>query len=734
MNNSSNSIGGLLAFRNDRLGGRLNAILTGFRLAQKYDIPFRVFWPAHEDTSIELRTPEDLFDRDFMDSTFLDQKAGGPTVRKSQDIGGMGNIRSGAAFKAAVAKGTWFLSNSATEQQLLPWENPSELKEIPKLLNTFPFSRVVRDMIGLIEETLGNVAFKSYHLRRGDIIDDTAFASHNTWSNKYIPRVIYEWHIKRELERGSGQIVVFSDTPAETIAFCKMSGRVVSFDNLIEKASLTILQRDFLELYVMSRSEKIFAPPSSAFSGVAAALGNLKVTDISEDLTPKMHTEAMDELTDRLERRPNSFLSQSDLAQNIPFVLGGLVSNKQHDRARNMLRSHIENGVDRAFVYPLLSYRLLVDGDFDGFDDLLEIMRKRPCIREEHAGTVYAHAAIAEIVCENWDKALHYYHISAWFSPINQLTNEIFWYLELTGKLSPKDTYPYDTRLMRKAGRVFKEHEPVFINLMRPLHEAGVQLRQYPAFLNVRDWRKIQGKKLNSTFNKPDKIIRQAEAVQRFFKKEPDDSTFVLSAVGALLSEGGETRDGEEMLRKSVRLEPENPLFLKRLSDHNLRMGRNGQSLDQLEEATQLSQGHLCYSAELATRLFREKRKDDAAVIIEELQKQSTDLLEVRLYLIDIMRRNSATLPQVPAMLDELSQIAPGSHRILSIKAKALERLREFDASLEVIRELQKLGRQDTIIRSKNEGLYKHYVKVHSEDEGRKWLKSSGINEKFDFV
>ena len=264
--------GAFVAFRNDRLGGRLNAILTAMRLAEAYGADFHIFWSLSEESSAELHCPEDLFSADFMARHFLPREEGRRMVENALDIGALPRQMTADDLRAGLAAGRDYLSTSATEQLLLPWETDADLAHLPQIIGRIGFTPAVRDAMARIEGALAGQSFSSYHLRRGDIIDDSTLASHNLWSNKYIPRVIYEWHMKRMLQDGTGRIIVFSDAPAEAKAFASLSDRVSDFASLLGDLALTTLQRDFLELYTMSRSERIFAPPGSAFSRLAAVI------------------------------------------------------------------------------------------------------------------------------------------------------------------------------------------------------------------------------------------------------------------------------------------------------------------------------------------------------------------------------------------------------------------------------------------------------------------------------
>lgn len=198
--------GSIVAFRNDRLGARLNALLTAMRISETYDAKLRVFWAVSENSSVELQHPEELFSEAFIEKHFTTRSDGSRLLKEATDIGMIRNL-SQDEFRNSLKSGESYLSNSATEQIILPWETQAALDCLPRLIGKIDFQPKVREMIDRIDGT--DVAFKSYHLRRGDIINDAVLASHNLWPDKYIPRVIYEWHMKRELSHGDGALVIF---------------------------------------------------------------------------------------------------------------------------------------------------------------------------------------------------------------------------------------------------------------------------------------------------------------------------------------------------------------------------------------------------------------------------------------------------------------------------------------------------------------------------------------------
>ena len=58
--------GKVIAVRNDRLGGRLGALLNAKRIADDYGTGFGFTWSSHEGVSPELQHPEQLFSAEFL--------------------------------------------------------------------------------------------------------------------------------------------------------------------------------------------------------------------------------------------------------------------------------------------------------------------------------------------------------------------------------------------------------------------------------------------------------------------------------------------------------------------------------------------------------------------------------------------------------------------------------------------------------------------------------------------
>lgn len=277
----------LYSVRNDRLGGRLGAMLNAKRIADDHGIEFRFLWASHENVSPELQHPEALFSADFLTRHREVDRGFGELQNNALSVETLTANTTRDAFLASIAAGNDVRCVEALRVVSMPWENSRDMgARVADTLHTIGFVPEIMAAMDAIRARLGDVELTAYHLRRGDIIDPASRPSNVLWPSKYVPGVFYEAHMRRVLdENPNNRIVVFSDAPHELISFGKLSDRIIAAPSLMPDGLLDPIQRDFLELYTMSRCERIIGPGASAFSSVAAILGNGRIIDIRTDLT-----------------------------------------------------------------------------------------------------------------------------------------------------------------------------------------------------------------------------------------------------------------------------------------------------------------------------------------------------------------------------------------------------------------------------------------------------------------
>jgi hypothetical protein len=112
--------GRIISHRNDRMGGRINAMQNAMRIARDYELPFFVGWTTGGRTSEEDRDPSMIVDADWVDAHFFDSDILGGIYSDLIDLSVLvGDERwTLAKFLETLASGERFLSAR-------PWASPS---------------------------------------------------------------------------------------------------------------------------------------------------------------------------------------------------------------------------------------------------------------------------------------------------------------------------------------------------------------------------------------------------------------------------------------------------------------------------------------------------------------------------------------------------------------------------------------------------------------------------------
>lgn len=678
--------GKIIAFRNDRLGARINALLNAARIARDYQIPYAMIWPSHESVSSELQHPEHLFSPTYLAQHFVDDVGFQTLHRNSVDLVDLRRDESAADFVARAQSGQTFLCHDALNHSVLPWEEAGAVAaELPGIIARIGWSDVVRDAMTHIDAQLGKVELCAYHLRRGDIIDMDKRASNVLWPSKYVPRVFYEQHIRRQLEKNpESRIVVFSDTPGEVAAFTELHAQVCSFDDLIGEMSLTELQRDFLELYAMSRCETIFAPSASAFSAVAATMGNRAIVPIMQDLDEADHTRALEDLTHRMDCAPDMFLGQADLGQNFPFLLEYHKARGSRDEARRILLKHLENGFERAYIYDRVAEEMFAAGDWDGARRVLEILGQRPVYTEEANALSYCYGGMTALLEGEIDEAVRLAQIANWLTPIHPHCRALVNVLYGHGLLNDTNSFPIDQRVLGYRHLMKPEDRALFNRLNDAASRvSGTEIIEDATLWlsfqhDLRDWTSLQGAKLPPSFHNREKIEKVLGFFGSMFAKQIE-APHIRAARATLLRQAGHLQEAETELMAALADAPMEPLYNKRLSDLHQARQDPAKALQAMGTALAVAGEQICYQAQYGLLLFEAGEAKAAVELFEKLAGRDHDMPEIHLVTADILRRRKRSRPLALEVVRKAASQIAGSSRLMRLEAKILEQMNRDD-------------------------------------------------------
>ncbi|MDO5658462.1 MAG: hypothetical protein Q4G36_09100 [Paracoccus sp. (in: a-proteobacteria)] len=666
----------VFAVRNDRLGGRLGAMLNARRLADELGATFRFTWSAHENVSPELQHPEHLFSEAFLEQYREVELGFGQLQNQILAIEALpGHLRDEAALRAHVARES-LRCTEAMRAMALPWEDPAIAAErVAQALDSIGFQPVILEAMRQIRAHLGSSDLVAYHLRRGDIIDPDARPSNVLWPAKYIPRVYYEEHIARVLAQDpDARIVIFSDAPHEVAAFCAMSDRVISAADLLQGAGTEILQRDFLELYTMSLCKRIVAPGASAFSSVAAILGNSRIIPITSDLSETERETALARMTVQLDSAPEAFAGDADLGQNFPELLAYHKRRGTPDIARGIVQKHHDRGFQLSYIYDLLAAEHFWAGDTDAALGIVESLKSRPILTDLANAPVYAWAGLAALRDGRLREATRLAHIAQWLQPTLPIARILV--SNVIGQTpDDRNLYPVDRDFVLQQIPFNAVHRNIARRLAGARDSQDIHPFQFIPFESeLRDWRRLQTPRFPSAFwNLPNlrKVLGFFRSSYRNRLEQPNFRSFL----GQWHMQAEEPETGAALIREAFAEDPDNPLITIRQARLTWAQGRKSRAIDQFAQARALSGNQICFAAEYGLALMARGNKQAAIEVFEDIATQDHDMIEIHIQTADMLRRQARTRELALTVAARVDAMVPGAVRTSQIHRKALRQL-----------------------------------------------------------
>ena len=344
--------GSFIGLRKDQLGARLLMMLNCIRLAEDYDADFRINWFPRGAAAPKLDTPSDLFDQAFIDRHFIDNAAFEELDSITKPIWTFLTDETPDRLEAHLAGGGHVLLDEGFEIVAFPWEDVDDLqKRFRGFISRIAFNPVVQDHIERIDAVMseGRGRVIAYHIRRGDILNEYPW-KHKEWPAKIEPDELYSAYLEKNADAGA---LVFSDQPESIARFTAAHPQVRSITDLVDLDQCKPVQRDFLELFAMSRASQIIAPPISAFSRAAARLSGQERKCFHEVMTLEERDVAYNTVTDRFGKGVSQFITPSEAAHVFVKVARRLQETDRDAEAWEIGQSILDAGADNAFL-PLL--------------------------------------------------------------------------------------------------------------------------------------------------------------------------------------------------------------------------------------------------------------------------------------------------------------------------------------------------------------------------------------------
>lgn len=719
--------GSVIAHRNDRMGARIIAMLNAIRISRDYDMPWFCGWTTGGRTHEECRDPTFIFDDDFVAEKFFDADVVHKVYSGLIDLTTIDGSDGGEEkFRKRVGNGKSYLSGAAMGITVLPWEDPKTVAhDLPLCLSEFQFSAPVKAMVAEIDEKFAGSTLTALHIRRGDIIHDQ-ITSNKLWPNKYIPREFYEVHLDRLLEDPTTRVLVFSDTPEEVVRLKAKSDRVVGINDLFGERDFTTGARDFLELYAMSQCKRIYGPPSSAYSQTATVIGGCTLKAVQDALSPEDYARAMDLMTTRLEQKSDLFINMGDVGQCLHFLIEHQLEKDDPARAKRIIQSYLEDGLDKSFAYTLLCELAVATDELPYIERIRDLAYARPVYVDESMATVNAYSAIHHMQQGDGDTAHQRLSCAQWFRPLDPLVQGALSLGLTTGVLTPENFYPFDPLLNKTKGGVFPNGKKALADLnlldLKDL-DANDRKTNHPWEIVVRDWRMVSGKRLNRAFFNKSKTVKAMERLERLYSNL-DGAPSLTSAMGVLQFATGSEDAALEAQKAAIAEAPDVALFHKRYADVLFEQGDEELGLKHLEQATEIAAFHPCYVAELGQRFWNAKKRQRSWKMFDHLTRLDHGFIEINIMTALMLRRDPERLNEALDQLDRADRHAHGAHRIMMPRARILMTLKRYEDALEIYQNLADwgLGTEHTFAE-----IYRNFNDINRLDVARALIDSSAF-------
>ncbi len=336
--------------RTDCLGARLLMILTCFRLAEDFGTDYRVNWFPQGADAPELDHPEELFTKDWMDAHFLDQAEFDTISATALPIWAFQHDPSPERLIDHLASGRSVLVEEASEILVFPWEDIETIRpRYRDFIHSVGFVDEVRQIMDRADRKLSGQGVSAYHIRRGEILNGLPW-KHSIWPAKIEPDEFYEAH----LEKSKGQtVIMFSDQPEVIDRFKQRFPELMQMSDIADLSALTRAQRDFLELFAMSRADQVIAPHISGFSMAAARISGQQRKVFRDVLSKDEMQAANARFIERVAKGPSAFLNPSEAAHIYSKAVQYLSAQDRCEEAYDNAKPILDAGADNAFM-PLL--------------------------------------------------------------------------------------------------------------------------------------------------------------------------------------------------------------------------------------------------------------------------------------------------------------------------------------------------------------------------------------------
>lgn len=654
--------GFFIGLRKDQLGARLLMMLNSIRLAEDYGTDFRINWFPRGAMAPKLDTPADLFDEAFIARHFIDNADFEALDDRTRPLWSFLKDRGPDRLEAHLAGGGHVLLDEGFEIVEFPWEDAAALRgRFRGFISRIGFNPVVARHMAAIEAAMtGERRTIAYHIRRGDILNEEPW-KHKEWPAKIEPDELYSAYLEKNPDAGA---LVFSDQPESIARFAAAHGKVRAIDDLVDLSDCKPVQRDFLELFAMSRAAEIVAPPISAFSRAAARLSGQERKCFHEVMTVAEREAAYDRLLARFRQGVEQFITPSEAAHIYVKLARRLQESDREEAAWEIGEAILKAGADNAFL-PLMH---AIDGMYlNRWEEALthvETALAHPHQWQENYVTALAVEAHVRGALGQRHRARRAFLRAFWQKPMLPDVTVIGTFMIKRRRLRPGATLPFDrdTILMLP---IRYQQTNILVQQARILRRRAADLStialEWP-------WFAMDGKvaRLLASRADLDALRARIEGDARFVPGTLPDSFCALIDARAGRLDAALARNGA-VLEAS----PDEPLVHKRQAEILSLRGDHAAALRQMESCRACAPDHAFWH--FLTGHFHRAAGDPGAAraAMERAAAMDDSTAELHAILADLCREMGDEAAAAAA-LDRAAEIAPNQQRFRNRRARLM--------------------------------------------------------------
>lgn len=538
-------LGCLLVGRNDLFGARMLPFINALRIGHDYNLPVRIHWPVTDGDPTNIGEYADVFSDTFLEKHFIDESEFHQLTKRAVRLN-PNKPTSPQSIIDTVTSGGIVALNGTAVTAVLDGEDPLKVNQSYRAtLDRISFTPLVASNIQRIKEATKGRSFLAYHVRHGDVTSSYR-AKNKPWTNKFVPSEFFEQHYKNHIKTNAANALVFGDFQPSLDWLCARCEGLQKIGNVIEFGKLGSLQRDFLELYAMSRADLIVGPKNSGFSQLAASLGGVAFHDIMKSLHWKDRNLAFEQLFQRISEFPESLSSDGEIGQCMAHLGQHLVRTDQNKKLVNLLTAEIKRGNKITFLFPLLARAQFELKDYHGVLETRQKSVKVPLFGANSVADLDAITAQASFHLGDKAEALRLLCVAVYHTPYSSDVARAYELLSDDGLINAQTFFPMDDvlfKLIAKGANRFKPaifawewRHSLISNFQRPLTIAGAA----------------------------DQFIKSMQKAVRKLKLSTIEKARFDSFQALVLMGLGKTEEALSMSINAVDMAPNDPFVLKR--------------------------------------------------------------------------------------------------------------------------------------------------------------------------